>query len=368
MPQLSLTKKLVFALLPTILLLAAAEIGLRVTGAADRCSAFKTTYLLVCDPLLYFKSNPNQIIYGRHVNAEGFRSPPLGPKPPGTYRVIALGDSCTFGIVGRGTGPEWRYISDPYAQRLQELANRAPGGRRVEVINAGVPGYNTYHGVMLMRTVLRGLHPDLVTIRYGWNDHFMSPWGQGHNAYREPTNPAVRFLEGLALHTELYPFARRLGMDLSARLMAASPSAHRMPETWHPDIPIPEYRHNLRRMIELARERGAEAWLVLAPHPLVTDADLAHWEKLPNDSEAKSTLHLSRIQSFRQLREIHERYMRATRAVGTEQGVRVIDMQPIYEAHGAEGLFQYGDVVHPNDRGHELEAETLEETLRVDSR
>jgi hypothetical protein len=110
------------------------------------------------------------------VNALGMRDDEVATrKAPGRFRILALGDSHLFGW---GVGQH-----DSFAQVLERrLAERSPG--RFEVLNAGVPGYNT---VMEARTfALRApeLEPDLVLVHYVDNDmdlpNFLSeppdPW------------------------------------------------------------------------------------------------------------------------------------------------------------------------------------------------
>ena len=64
------------------------------------------------------------------------------------------------------------------------------------------------------------------------------------------------------------------------------------------------------------------------------------------------------INSFPELSVIHTRYNEVTRRVAAELGVPLVDMQAIYRAP-AERLFSPGDVIHPTDAGHALEAEEL---------
>ncbi|HET9481218.1 MAG TPA: GDSL-type esterase/lipase family protein [Candidatus Polarisedimenticolia bacterium] len=97
------------------------------------------------------------------TNARGFTGPEVPyEKPPGTFRVVAMGDSSTF-----GWGVE---TEQSYPRVLEtELRRRLPG-RRIEVINLGVCGYTSLQGrVLLEREGLR-YQPDIVTISYGSND------------------------------------------------------------------------------------------------------------------------------------------------------------------------------------------------------
>lgn len=78
-------------------------------------------------------------------------------KPPGTFRIIALGDSFTNGD----------YVDTPYnyPSQLEDLLNnslKCPGIKKFEVLNFGVGGYDIHYSVL--RYKLRGVkyNPDLV--------------------------------------------------------------------------------------------------------------------------------------------------------------------------------------------------------------
>jgi len=104
----------------------------------------------------------------------------------------------------------------------------------------------------------------------------------------------------------------------------------------------------------LGRAQGAEVWLLTSPHAFVIDANRGQQDKFP-----KQLLVFNALPSFERLIEIHDRYNQATRDVGAELRVPVIDMDAVYRAHAAEPLFSKRDVPHPAAEGHALEAETL---------
>jgi len=165
-------KRIVFASLPLLVLAGVAELVLRATDLAETCpNRFTDSQIWVCDPSLHFKLNREMRPTGEALNSEGFRGGEWGAKPPGVFRILALGDSCTFGLIAR---ENFGFVKQPYPLKLQRLVERRIGEDRVEVLNAGVPGYNSFHGVLLLRTRLRDLDPDLITVRYGWNDQFLS--------------------------------------------------------------------------------------------------------------------------------------------------------------------------------------------------
>jgi hypothetical protein len=88
------------------------------------------------------------------VNELGHRGPERTPaKPPGVYRILALGGSNTFGAAV-SNGESW-----PGAL---ERSLAAQTGRKVEVWNLGVNGYVTAQKLTQARDALRRFAPDLL--------------------------------------------------------------------------------------------------------------------------------------------------------------------------------------------------------------
>jgi lysophospholipase L1-like esterase len=353
MPQIGLAKQILFASLPLLLLLAAAETCVRVTRAGEVCpNRFSGTEVWTCDPILQFKLNPKLAVLGEQMSSDGFRTHELAPKRDGVFRILALGDSCTFGMLMRGR--YFGYVRNPYPLALEKLLADRVGPGRFEVFNAGVPGYNSYQGLMLLRSKLRDFEPDLITVRFGWNDHFLSEAPPGKGPYRESDSRLVIALEDLALRTALYPFLRRLGFELRAR-RGESPDALResfaRQTQWVPTVTLADYEHNLRRIVEIGRARGAEVWLLTAPHnPAASE-------------EASGFVSFNNKLPYAELIAIHEQYNEATRRVGRELGVRVIDMDAIYRDNPDVKLFVESDVLHPSQWGQHLEADVLYRSL-----
>lgn len=177
------------------------------------------------------------------INAVGLRGPTLDDtrRRP---RVVCLGDSSTFGVqlvAGVSGDPQSRYASDnAYAERLAALVD-------AEVLNAGVIGYNSGHGLRQLRGfVLPRLHPDVVVVRFGFNDHaFLDP----ATAVRDPPWP---------LDAGLY-----LGVDLEiTRALAAAYRRQLLP----PAVSLERFGSNVRRMATAARAAGAR--IVFVDYPL----------------------------------------------------------------------------------------------------
>lgn len=91
-------------------------------------------------------------------------------KPAGTVRLVGLGDSVMFGW---GVDQHETYL-EVLERRLNE---ESAGGRRFEVLNFAVPGYNTAMEVAAFEHKALAFDPDVVILQFLNNDlrlpHFM---------------------------------------------------------------------------------------------------------------------------------------------------------------------------------------------------
>jgi len=115
-----------------------------------------------------YRMEPNQTAYSLsgkvRVNRWGFRGEDWSePKPGGTIRVALLGDSYVFGV---GVDDD-----ETFASTLQERLNEsAPPGRRYEVLNFGVSGYDTGHEIAVLEHEVLRFQPDAVVLFFFLND------------------------------------------------------------------------------------------------------------------------------------------------------------------------------------------------------
>lgn len=88
------------------------------------------------------------------INQAGLRGPEVEPERPGTFRVLALGDSFTFGV---GASQE-----ESYPARLQEILRSR--GLDAQVLNAGAPGFGVPDAVAWHQRWGRPLNPDAIVL------------------------------------------------------------------------------------------------------------------------------------------------------------------------------------------------------------
>ena len=98
------------------------------------------------------------------INNQGFRDHQIysNPKSQNTLRLLILGDSFAYG-VGNNYSKIWTVI---FENRLKEQ------NYTVEVIKAGVPGYDTRRECLYLKRLYNTFKPDIVVINFLFNDLF----------------------------------------------------------------------------------------------------------------------------------------------------------------------------------------------------
>jgi GDSL-like Lipase/Acylhydrolase family len=92
------------------------------------------------------------------VNADGFRDVDYGPKAHGSYRILLLGDSFTFGSGVADDRAIWPALLE---RRLQE-SRPLEGVDTYEILNAGIAGSLTHQWVAAYTQQRARFQPDLV--------------------------------------------------------------------------------------------------------------------------------------------------------------------------------------------------------------
>lgn len=155
-----------------ILVLPLAELGLRAYfshyGSQDDRIRYVYSAEKVRSLSSYFTGLP-YVGYGLSPdypghNRLGYRGPEIAqPKPPGVYRIVALGGSTTYGFGIERDENTW-------PGQLQRFLREDYGYEQVEVINAGVQEYTTWESLVNLEFRLLDLDPDLIIVYHATND------------------------------------------------------------------------------------------------------------------------------------------------------------------------------------------------------
>jgi len=271
------------------------------------------------------------------INAHGLRGPDFAiPKSAGTTRILNLGDSIAFGW-------EVQY-ENTYGAKLAHLLQ--DNNQDIEVINAGVPTWNTESESNYLLQEGLTYQPDLVILDFTLvNDIY----GSGPSISEKQT-----VTQWLRDHTYFWPF-----LTIQARFLW---SLQRGPEA----IPV------------LNPPTEAEAYYPISPDSPVWDEVWGEIEKMATACQAQGVpLIVIVFPTAFQLNSSH--HSRVPQEVLAERaaksGIPLIDMLPVYEqacAHAEEGACEgyenllFADVwMHPNTLGHRLAAETLLPEVQV---
>jgi len=119
------------------------------------------------DPQIGVQLAPNQRAYTHdkpvEINSMGVRDREYsGRAPAGIKRVVALGDSQTF---GNGLA-----IEDTWPKKLEGELNDRFGHSHWQVLNCGIPGTDTWQHEVILKRMMDAYHPDLAILAFYVND------------------------------------------------------------------------------------------------------------------------------------------------------------------------------------------------------
>ena len=278
------------------------------------------------------------------INSQGFRGPEPSSNPSG-QRVIVLGDSIAF-----GNSVLWE---DTFSSQLQQRLNS--GKKDVEILNFGVGGYDILQEVSLLE--IRGLkyHPNLVVVAYCLNDISIAStnleqieWRRSPRSFLYRSRLAqfvaisiekIRLKRWLSHMNQPEVFHREYEHQIDAigedevELLDLMKNAPKYPSTtYYGDRDrVGRLRFLFRRLASISRENGFRVVIMIVPL-LVGDAG---------------------TYSHHVAHRIVE--MEAQRA-----GFDTIDLTDAFMRAGMGNLKnEFGDIIHPNRRGHAIIAGLL---------
>jgi lysophospholipase L1-like esterase len=175
------------------------------------------------------------------TNSLGLRGVEI--RDDGSARILAIGDSCTWG---------WRVKEEEsYPSLLQMLLNQRYGASSYQVINAGVPGYSSYRGLVYLRERGLRLNPAIVISAYGFNDVSGGGDDEARLAQNRSLMPLLLVDDFFTLHLHFYRWAR---YSMSVSDPRSGDKSKR--------VPIDKYRRNIAEIVRLSRQHGAKVMLL----------------------------------------------------------------------------------------------------------
>jgi hypothetical protein len=210
-------------------------------------------------------------------------------KPPGTFRILALGDSF---VLGHGMAAESSFVA--VAERELAARSARAGGPRMEILNAGVGKWGTAQEYLYLTQEGFGFEPDVVVLAFCVDNDFENNLDAGVLRLEgdrlvpiESPEPALRVAQRitraipgygfLAAHSHLVNFLRLRAAVLTDRRIAvrAARAAGRPAGT----LDFGEATAITTRIMDalVLAVRSAETPLVVLMIPSLAEVDPMRW-------------------------------------------------------------------------------------------
>ncbi len=227
-------------------------------------------------------------------------------------RLVFLGDSCT----------QLGWYDEYFASYL---AAERPGAR-VRTAKLGCAGYTTRQGLVQLQRDILPLAPRVVTLYFGWNDHWLSIGADDEYVARLNASPLFR-LRSL----RLVQLANKVAITLERRRHAHVPLR----------VSPEQFRSNIALMVRAARAAGVVPLLITAPTSHAIGREPRYLEKRWIDNLAD-------------LVPLHQRYVQIVREVAAQEGAPLCDLAAEFDAiprQDRDAMFN-ADGIHANEDGN----------------
>lgn len=285
------------------------------------------------DPKAFWTANPqylseearefHAVHSGRSLNTlDGILDQEHPPeRKPGTFRLMFLGHSQLLSI-----GPQRYAGSATYPKVLQDSGDRGPAGEILECINAGISGYSSWQGLMLLRNLAPRFRPDMVVLSFSYHDANIA-FSTDEEVMTD--DPRVHALRALLYRSKLYLLVRRLILKGRAAWNDAESARARALR-----VTPEQYERNLRAMARLAKEGGFRLAVLSEP---------THTIPIGTNSQ---------------------RYREIARRVCREEGALFLDVRESFDRMTQEQRDEYfDDDIHMSKAGHREVAREVQAAL-----
>ena len=295
------------------------------------------------------------------INSLGLRDREINvPKPPRSFRILAMGDSVTFGFGVR--------LEETYLKVLEtQLNQHAQDGIRYEVVNAGISGEGLLYYYHFMQSVALTLEPDIVLIgitltKIGDYSDRERPVRQSMSMSHDLFRLVYRLNVFMRLNSHLYASTY---MNLKSIMygtgildinnirdyeyITLKQPSEKQQRVWESSLNL------LSKIAMLSRERGYPLVLVVFPMEVQL-------------SPGALDLYRRKFRVSLGPEALQGEAQRRIRAFGATEGIPVIDLLPAFQAAADRDLFLRNrsityDPVHPSVLGHRIAGEEIYRVL-----
>ena len=268
------------------------------------------------------------------INSLGIRNGEISPeKETGTYRILCLGNSVTFGY---GTENDKTYV-----RVLETLLRERRPGPKFETINAGIGGFSTLQEWLFLKNIGVAFDPDLVTVAFVLNDVLDMSTAQKRidrakrqKGVKESAEANEASFYGRFRRTAMYHLFTLLMAHYKKweearnvkNLVAVQYPSEEIERNWE------QVQTHLSEITDLAAKNGFRVLLVVLPFRFQIEEDDPI--RIPQDRLID---------------------------LGNQIGMPVLDLLPVFRENRDSDLFL--DTNHPTETGHRLVAEEIYEYM-----
>ncbi|MBI4663801.1 MAG: SGNH/GDSL hydrolase family protein [Verrucomicrobia bacterium] len=279
-------------------------------------------------PGLHYTLRPGATNRNYSYNSLGFNMPERpARKPPGIWRIAAVGDSFTEGYGADSS-------ADAFPNKLEKLLRERFRRQDIEVWNCGTGGYNVDQVFLTLSCIVTNYSPDAVIYGFCFNDY----WGP--NLYLEGQAGQPAGAEALA--------EARIGILDRIKALRTVMLVKNLYDSIH-------YRVNGYLPVFVDRKIGYPSWQAMKLR-ITEMRDFCRARGWP------FAVCLLPFPQFLYVKDARNLALKDLRANLEREGIPFVDTTPILREHRSEKLFMDLDN-HPNSRGYELIAEGLAEWM-----
>lgn len=331
--------------------------------------------MFASDDYLVFKLKPHfvgtysssEFVTPISTNSLGLREREIGPRQPGSLRIVGLGDSFSF---ANGVTNEQTYF------KVLERHLQAALGRPVEVINCAVPSYSPLQELRMLEKYGLSFDPDIVLVGFFVGNDFVESMDlfdengnplltardDGHlvtrkaadremeRGFRRLTTSLRAFL---ASNSHLYVFLRERLSDVLSKLklraynlppdFCAKEFTPRINQAWSSTQTI------LRDLAALVRKHNRQ--LILVVLPTIYQVYRQSWDD-----------YIAALKLDPASYDLDKPQTLLADFCKTE-GIEMLDVLPVLRSNAANARLFYPVDGHPTAEGHRIIGEALAEHL-----
>jgi len=196
---------------------------------------------------------------------------------------------------------------------LKSFIDRLQPDNNITSVNMGVSGWSSYQGLQQLKRDILPMKPRIITIYYGWNDHWKSFGIKDKD---------------IGKHNLKHPVWLKLSELRIIQLINRALFTPRKSRVKTERVPLTEFTHNLIQIVQIAKDNNIIPILLTAPS---------------SHQRGKEPVHLKRrwLNDLNSLIPLHKKYVQAVRNTALKEEVHIIDLYAEFQQCPQKELNKY---------------------------